>query len=88
MNAWLLLLFDSDVHSRLEIELWVFGGLFAVIAWLARDLIRGVRTGVGEAKAGIDDTNKEVTKQTRRIDRHETEIVDKLREGNPFPPLD
>ena len=81
VNAWIaLLLLDSDVHARLEWELAIFtlcGTAFlGAISWIVVDLIMRSRR-----------TRRTLHKTVVRQGQHEEQIVQDLRNGQPFPNL-
>lgn len=80
VNESLGLLLDSDVHAGLQWEIAVFSvcgvAALSVIGWLLVDAIQHNRSA-----------RKVIRQNIIRLDRHETDLVDKVREGAPYPPL-
>jgi hypothetical protein len=80
MDAHLAMLLDGDVHSRLEWELAVFttvaSATFLAIGWIITDIIRRSRLSRRISQSTII-----------RVGQHDEEIVEKLRNGHPFPDL-
>jgi hypothetical protein len=80
VNAYLAVLLDGDVHSRLEWELAVFTAcsLLGVgfISWLGRDFVGRYRR-----------LRRIVRHTALQVAQHRDELVANVRGGTPFPPL-